>query len=157
MNHWKTRASLCMAITALLVAPFLAHAEDAQARLMRKMHRDLYQQHEICVLQARVALVLPQEQIQKKEQVLSELASCTAEGKSDVEKANAMIAQWFKTKPAPKVMGTWRTTWLAAYDAAALQADDTETIYLRRAIDTLKRTEKVSTQFQTAVLGAPLK
>lgn len=157
MNHWTTRKSRYVALGAMLMAPFLVLAEEAQARLMRKTHRDLYQQHELCVLQARVALALPQEQRQEKEQALSELASCTAEGKSDVEKANTMIAQWFKTKPAPKVMATWRTTWLAAYDAAAIQADDTQTIYLRRAIDTLKRTEKVSTQFQTAVLGAPLK
>lgn len=157
MNHWKTRTSRCMTIAALLVAPFLAQAEDAQARLMRKMHRDLYQQHELCVLQARVALALPQERAQEKAQAHSELAACTAEGKSDVENAASMVAQWFKTKPAPKAMATWRTTWLAAYDAADLRVEDTEAIYLRRAIDTLKRTEKISTQFQTAVLGAPLK
>lgn len=157
MNYAKTQIRRCMALVALLVAPLLAQAEDAQARLMRKIHRNLYQQHELCVLHARVALVLPQERVQEKEHAHSELAACTAEGKSDVEEATSMVAQWFKTKPAPKVVAAWRTTWLAAYDAAALQADDTETIYLRRAIDTLKRTEKVSTQFQTAVLGAPLK
>lgn len=157
MNPCKTRTRRYMVLVALLVAPFLAQAEDAQARLMRKIHRNLYQQHELCVAHARVALVLPQEREQEKEQAHSELVACTAEGKSDVEEASAMISQWFRTKPAPAAMATWRTTWLAAYDAADLQVDDTEAIYLRRAIDTLKRTEKASTKFQIAVLGAPLK
>jgi len=157
MSHWSIRAGCYVALAALLVAPFLAHAEDAQARLMRTIHRNLYQQHELCVVHARVALVLPQEREQEREQAQSELAACTAEGKSDVEEASAMIAQWFRTKPAPAAMATWRTTWLAAYDAADLRFDDTEAIYLRRAIDTLKRTERASTKFQTAVLGAPLK
>ena len=124
---------------------------------MRTVHRDLFQQLELCTLHGRIALALPQDRAQEKAQSISELTSCIAEGKADVEKANTMFAHWYKVKPAPASMATWRSTWNTSYDGASVRDGDTELTYLRRATDTLKRTDKVSTQFQKAVLGYALK
>lgn len=157
MKLWKTRAKRCLALAALVTVPYLAQAEDAQARLMRTVHRNLFQQLELCTLHGRIALALPQDRVQEKAESVSELASCINEGKADVEKAHAMFSQWYKVKPAPAAMNTWRTTWKSTYDDASVRDDDTELSYLRRAADTLKRTDKVSTKFQIAVLGYALK
>ena len=157
MKNWKIRTQRYAVLAAVVLSPLLAQAEDAQARLMRTVHRNLFQQLELCTLHGRIALALPQDRAQEKSESISELATCIAEGKADAEKANTMFAQWYKVKPAPTAMATWRTTWQTTYDDAGVRDSDTELSYLRRATDSLKRADKVSTKFQIAVLGYALK
>lgn len=155
MGCWINRAKRHAALAVLFVVPLLAQAEDARKGLLRQIHRNLFEQHELCVLNARVALALPQDQAQRRAEVTNDLATCIAQGKADVEKARADIAKWFKGRTAPATLATWRGIWLDAYEAADLRDGDTSQIYLRRAIDTLKHTDKASDKFKAAVLNSP--
>lgn len=143
-------ASRIYVFAVLLAAPFLSHAEDVRLRAMKAMHRNLFTQHEICVLRGRMAL-LP-EPAKSAESV----SDCTSEGRGEVEQINADLGRLIKGKAAQSALADWRIKWLETFDAADVQTNDTSELYLRRVTDALKRADKVSQKLQATVIKSPL-
>lgn len=141
---------LAFLFITLLVLPVMALAEDPRKELLREIHQGMFKQHELCVLYARTALSLD------KPEAGGKLSTCIEEAKSDVEDTSSKLAELLKGNTVQTALASWRQTWLSTYESANLQANDTSETYLRRAVDTLKRTDKASDKFTAAVLKSRL-